>query len=54
MIHQNHSHDHSHHSHGFSEVIAMEKYLRLLNPKTTNFDAIPSGGHGIRNQRQRR
>lgn len=24
----------------------MEKYLRLLNPKTTNFDAIPSGGHG--------
>lgn len=24
----------------------MEKYLRLLNPRTTNFDAIPSGGHG--------
>lgn len=24
----------------------MEKYLRLLNPKTTNFEAIPSGGHG--------
>ena len=24
----------------------MEKYLRLLSPKTTNFDAIPSGGHG--------
>lgn len=24
----------------------MEKYLRLLNPKTTNYEAIPSGGHG--------
>lgn len=24
----------------------MEKYLRLLNPKTTNYDAIPSGNHG--------
>lgn len=24
----------------------MEKYLRLLNPKTTNFEAIPSGGYG--------
>lgn len=24
----------------------MEKYLRLLNPKTTNFEAIPSDSHG--------
>ena len=24
----------------------MEKYLRLLNPKTTNFDAIGGGSHG--------
>lgn len=24
----------------------MEKYLRLLSPKTTNFEAIPSGGYG--------
>ncbi|WP_374255071.1 hypothetical protein [Acinetobacter brisouii] len=24
----------------------MEKYLRLLNPKTTNFDAIGGGNHG--------
>ncbi|HAV5474052.1 TPA: hypothetical protein JI092_12030 [Acinetobacter baumannii] len=24
----------------------MEKYLRLLNPKTTNYEAIPSGCHG--------
>ncbi|WP_045124432.1 hypothetical protein [Acinetobacter nosocomialis] len=24
----------------------MEKYLRLLNPKTTNYEAIPSGNHG--------
>lgn len=24
----------------------MEKYLRLLNPKTTNYDAIPSGCYG--------
>lgn len=24
----------------------MEKYLRLLNPKTTNFDAIGGGCHG--------
>ena len=24
----------------------MEKYLRLLNPKTTNFDSIGGGSHG--------
>lgn len=24
----------------------MEKYLRLLNPKTTNFDSIGGGNHG--------
>lgn len=24
----------------------MEKYIRLLNPKTTNFDAIGGGSHG--------
>ena len=24
----------------------MEQYLRLLNPKTTNFDAIGGGSHG--------
>ncbi|EOR08231.1 hypothetical protein [Acinetobacter tandoii] len=24
----------------------MEKYIRLLNPKTTNFDAIGGGNHG--------
>ncbi|MGK9154729.1 hypothetical protein [Acinetobacter radioresistens] len=25
----------------------MENYLRLLNPKTTNFDALPGAGHNV-------
>lgn len=28
-------------------MMIMEKYLRLLNPKTTNFDAMPGSGHDV-------